>query len=526
MGVSKFYKTNTFYLLLLILLLFPSIYSLFHTGFFVSDDGEWMIIRLSAFYETLKTGQIPVRFIERLNNGYGYPLANFMYPSYLYIGSILHLVGFGFVASVKIILGTSMVLSGVFVYLWLQKLYTRLPAAIGALLYVYMPYHVFDLFIRGSIGEVLALAVVPFILWQIERKDMVMTSCGIGMLVLSHNTMAFLFLIPLFIYALIRNKTKGFLNKFLLTSVPFLLGLCLSGFFWIPALYDLQYTIFRSVTIADWQKYFANFELVGYATIVVFISTLFCVCTKRFRLSPYKKEVIFFLSVGIFSLCIALPISSFFWEIIPSSFIQFPFRALSLLIPSLAFLCAFILSFFSTRMQPYIGMIFLLIAIVSCIPFFTPKEFIDKGDMYYISNFSTTTVKNEYMPKWVKKDLPGLPPQKIEIVTGDGVIVEKQQSFNSLTAQVSLKKESIVQINTVYFPGWTVLVDGKETEILYDNPYGLIQLKLPQGDYVLEAKFTETSVRLVADFFSLLATGVLLFLFVRQVRYNKTTKHI
>src|SRR3990167_1912376 len=76
-------------------------------GFFVSDDGEWMIIRLSAFYQSLAEGQFPVRFLGRLNHSYGYPVANFLYPGFLYIGSVIHRIGFSFVDSIKLILGGS-----------------------------------------------------------------------------------------------------------------------------------------------------------------------------------------------------------------------------------------------------------------------------------------------------------------------------------------------------------------------------------------------------------------------------------
>ncbi|MBI5019227.1 hypothetical protein HZB58_03065 [Candidatus Gottesmanbacteria bacterium] len=66
--------------LLIGIALFAVLYPLMRPGFFVSDDGEWMIIRLSAFYQSLADGQFPVRYLGRLNNSYGYPVANFLYP--------------------------------------------------------------------------------------------------------------------------------------------------------------------------------------------------------------------------------------------------------------------------------------------------------------------------------------------------------------------------------------------------------------------------------------------------------------
>ena len=93
------FLTKLLILLALGLILFP----LVRPGFFVSDDGDWMIIRLSAFFASFREGQFPVRFLGRLNDSYGYPVANFLYPGFLYIGSFLHAMGLSFIDSVKAI---------------------------------------------------------------------------------------------------------------------------------------------------------------------------------------------------------------------------------------------------------------------------------------------------------------------------------------------------------------------------------------------------------------------------------------
>ncbi len=109
-----------FSLLILIAVIVLVCIPLFRPGFFVSDDGGWMVIRLSAFYQSLREGQFPVRFLGRLNHGYGYPVANFLYPGYMYIGSVIHFLGFSFVNTVKIILAGSVVVGTVLTYAGLK----------------------------------------------------------------------------------------------------------------------------------------------------------------------------------------------------------------------------------------------------------------------------------------------------------------------------------------------------------------------------------------------------------------------
>src|SRR3989304_7722744 len=192
-------RFNILFLLLLILTI-PSVVGLLHSGFPLTDDGNWMVIRLSAFYENLRDGQFPVRFLSRLNHGYGYPVADFLYPGFMYIGSLIHILGFSFVNSIKIILGISLITSAVFSFLWLRKIFDEMSAIIGALIYLYFPYHLYDVYKRGSVGEVLSLAILPFILWQIEKKNIFWSAIGIFLLILAHNTLAVLFMLFIFAY--------------------------------------------------------------------------------------------------------------------------------------------------------------------------------------------------------------------------------------------------------------------------------------------------------------------------------------
>src|SRR3972149_7418364 len=92
------------YLILIIFLSLLALWPFFKKGYFETHDGDWIIIRFSAFHQTLAASQIPVRFVDRLNNNYGYPVFNFLYPLPFYLAEIPKVLGFGFVDSVKIVL--------------------------------------------------------------------------------------------------------------------------------------------------------------------------------------------------------------------------------------------------------------------------------------------------------------------------------------------------------------------------------------------------------------------------------------
>ncbi len=144
----------------------PLIYLTLRPGFWVSDDGGWMVIRLSAFHQTLRTGQFPVRFLYNLNRGYGYPVTDFLYPLPFYFGEIIHLLGFGFVDSVKIVFAASFIFGAYFMY--------RYAGLVAAIVYTFLPYRIFDVYSRGTLGEAVAFVFLPLIFYLIDKKKIIL----------------------------------------------------------------------------------------------------------------------------------------------------------------------------------------------------------------------------------------------------------------------------------------------------------------------------------------------------------------
>jgi len=490
-------KKNFFWIIAIILFSIPTLVTLFHPGFFLSDDGEWMVIRFSAFHQALRDGQFPVRFLGRLNYGYGYPVSDFLYPGFMYLGEIFKLLGFGFVSTIKIILGLSMVGSAIFSYLWLSKVFGKWASFIGSLLYLYAPYHLFDLYKRGSVGEILALCFAPFVFWQIERRSFFWTSLGVAFLILSHNSLSLLFLFLIILYLIIRGLASA---VYLLPSI--VVGLGLSAFYWIPAIFDLQYTIFHKVQISEWGNYFASLNLVGALPILVLIWYLLGLRSGKNMVS----KLMFFS--GIFCLFLSFSISSFVWKFLPVSFIQFPFRFLSVVFLQISFLAAFLLDKVKGNKSYLLGAIFFAICFISSFSLLTPQKTFDKGDSYYATNEGTTTVKDEYMPIWVKNNPIGHPQEKVAIINGQ--VKDLKIKSNKISFVSNSIIPSRVLINTVYFPGWNAVIDEKSSLIDYKNN-GLIQIEVPRGEHNIIVSFGETPIRLISDIVSFLSLFILLF---------------
>jgi len=514
-----------FALALVVLLALPSVWYLFVPGFIKTDDGNWMIIRFSAFYQALRDGQFPVRFLGRLNFGYGYPVSNFLYPGFMYLGIPFKILGLSFVNVVKIIIAGSVVLSGAFVYLWLTKLFDIWESLFAGLFYVYSAYHIFDVTKRGSVGEILALAVAPLLFWQVEEGNIIISSLALSLLIISHNTLAILFLGLLLSYmilsVIVAKKKDDLINVY--KQIIFF-GLGISAFFSVPAVLELGNTVFLQTKISNFSNYFADYDLIGIATIFLIVAGVIAFIIEK---DLYKKHrmTLLMLSISAISIYFATPYSSFLWRLLPVGFIQFPFRVLSVTILSASFLAAFFLSRIPIKFRFAAGIILIVVTATLSVKYLLPS-FDKLPDSFYSTNEDSTTVANEYMPKWVQVKPVAHPPAKVAVVAGEGNISNVIYNNQKISFNFSSQSPSIVRVNTIYYPGWTAYSNDVQKAIFHDNKFGVMDIKLIPGNEKISFYFGETPLRIMADLISLLSFfGLFIWVYQKKI-FNLLVKII
>lgn len=482
-----------------------TLWPLFKPGFYISDDGEWMIIRLTAFYQSLAEGQFPVRFLGRLNYSYGYPVANFLYPGFLYIGSLLHFIGFSFVDSVKLILGLSTAGSAFFLFLWLKRHFSGIASFAGTVSFLFSPYLVYDMYKRGSVGEVLATTPLFAALYSIDAKKRWLFPLGIALLIISHNSLALLFLFFIALY-LVKQKRQEFI-------FPFLLGIGLASFFWMPALYERKFVQFDSVIISKPFEYFITgnlFWLIGPAFV---LASFFLLTGKEKKpVNGVFMLICFFTSVW-FASVFSLPL----WSLPQfSRLFQFPYRMLAVGLITGPWIVASTIEVF-TKKRVLLLFLFGIIGIGSIAWSNSHISFVNRPEGYYTTNEATTTVANEYMPRWVH-DLPEARVSKrIEVNKGNATIVTNTITTQKLDVSIDAKEESVVQINTIYYPGWGITIDSQPVVIDYQNQQGVMRVTVPIGKHRLQGEFRETVSRFLVDLLSLISFVLYSIYVVRKI---------
>lgn len=476
-------------------------------GFIRTDDGNWMIIRLSAFYQSLAEGQFPVRFLGRLNYSYGYPVANFLYPGFLYVGSLIHLLGFSFVDTTKILIAGSAIASVFFVYLWLRKFFGVRGSTAGAISFILGPYMFFDLYQRGSVGELFAIPWAIMALYCIESGHTALFAIALALLIVSHNTIALIFLVFYVFYLLGTGRMRVFM--------PWLLiGIGMATFFWFPALYEQRYVVFSHTFISMPGDYFlgiVSFGLTGFA----YVAALWGVLQQKIKHRLQNN----FLLTFVLCLILVFPISKFFWNIrIVGNLIQFPFRMLVLAGVAGSWLVG--LSIDKAKKFTAIPVLIGIGIFLQIWQGYMLIRYESHPEGYYLTNEATTTVADEYMPRWVSTKPVQRASSRVEFRKGSGSFEPKIISTQYIQGIITATSDSIVQINTLYYPGWGVTLDGVLSVPDYHNPFGVMQIAVSKGTHEMIASFRETVPRFIADLVSFVC--VILFS-IFAVKFKKRT---
>lgn len=524
---------------LIIMGLIP-LYPLFFPGLPLTHDGQDHVARIANFYASLSDGNIIPRWAASLNWGYGHPILMFLYPLPSYMSSLFHLIGFNFVDSLKIVFGLTYILSGVFMYFWIRNIFGEKGGVIAGMLYMFAPYRFVDLFVRGAIGEHVAFLFVPLIfyfMYKISASARKNGAYNIGLalsvagLILSHNAVTLMFLPLIGAYGIILLMYAEN-RKVLLSALCFfiLLGIGLSAFFVLPAFLEGKYTLRdivtrggeyrdRFVTIVSLLSPAWSFGGSDSLSKQIGILQLIGVTGSFFVIKKLKKEKKWILTVLlaslIFSIFIMLPISDFIWRNVSIlQKFQFPWRFLSVVVFCTAVLSASSVVLIKNRKSSFIftaAVCFLAVLLNS--PYYKVQGYLQKPENFYTGIYDSTTDTGESAPVWSIRFMEKRPKGYAEFINGSGSI--KSQYRDTATRKYEIlveSKEARIRENTLYFPNWVVVVNGKKQEIEFQDPQnrGLITYNLPNGKSTIIIKFEDTRLRVISNAVSAISIFMIL----------------
>lgn len=534
-------KINLFYLLILISTL--PIISIFRVGSYESGDLSLHTERLMSFYNLLINYHLIPRWTPEFNAGYGDPHFLFAYFLPYLIGSIFHFIGFSFLISIKLLLAISFVLSGITMYFWVKEELGKKSGFVSAIFYLFMPYHLVNMHFRVTIAENLSFVFLPLILLTIKKavekeskKWLLALSVSLALLILSHQAISLAFAPIMLSYVLFvwlrknNRKIKILIHCF----VAILFGFLISSFYWLPIVSlakftqqgssptpilfpsfpQLLYSPWRSGLLFQGHKGELSY-LIGYAQLFVMALSIYLAMKSKLD-KKLKNLLVFFLIISAILFFMLLSTSEHIWETVP--FLKY-FQ-------------------FSTRLLVIFGLCISIIAgivvkkldknwFILALCFFTIfPTILNWGNRRTIPAINDDYLKEEFS---AKPDVSGLEPTSpiwadlnksrlrtkpqfnIEVTKGKAIIENISRNPISHAYRINAKSNVELKENTLFFPGWVVMVNNKLHPTNYKNPNypGVIAFKLNKGMYNVNVKFTDLPVIILAKWLSLISLLVM-----------------
>ena len=232
--------------------------------FWGANDARHHVYFLFEFDRLVQDGIWWPRWSPDFAFGYGYPFFNIYGPFSHFIAELLlHFLHFSYVGAIKTVFGLSIVGSAATMYVYVRSWLGRPAGMIAALVYVYVPYHLLNLYVRANLAESMAFIWLPLCLWSVRQaivrpayRWVVGAALGYAGLMLTSNLVFVLFTPLLGVYLLVLVLTYAtpptpqatlwrriwlWVQRAFVPGIGLVLGFALSTVFWLPMLLEYKY---------------------------------------------------------------------------------------------------------------------------------------------------------------------------------------------------------------------------------------------------------------------------------------------
>lgn len=534
MTKGEYIRYSLLVLLSALLISWPLYSDVVIANFMLGDDFLFHLNRIEGIKEGILSGQFPVRVHAYQLDGHGY-LTGIFYPDFwLYFPAFLRLVGvpIGLAYNLWLILVN---IGAAFLAWYGYTLFTRSPqiGAYSAIVYELAMYRGINLYERGAIGEVLAVAFLPLLLAAVyeilyrraERWPLaVLAACGIFFAHLLSTILAsmLVFVIIVVSWRQLRERER----RIALCKAVAVTGL-LNLWFVIPFMETYTHMDFNMTHYANlFLSYGWPFSLLfikGFTLGLVMVLGLGALGLGWRNLTgDIKSYLCPCILIGGFFLLISLeffPWQEFYKIGFIKAFIgllQFPWRFLTYAEVFLSLAAGVGFYLLSQRGSRKFFLVMFLITLIMCNGL-TQLAFDQRRE--------GAIEMNAMWPLAIKDDLPSMG------VAVGGMFDYLYHGFDDYVAEVMGKKvetpenvnmqacskqgtnvnftynsptETTARVALIYYPGYeAVLEDGTKLE-LGEDEYHLLTVKLPDGEHQVSVSYVTKGLWRAGDIISLL----------------------
>jgi hypothetical protein len=519
-------------------------------------DGYVHLLRVVEIDQSWRDGVLYPRWAPDMAFGYGYPIFNFFAPFLYHLTAAIHLTGLGFESALKLVLVGCFLLGAWGTYALVRDIMGSEAGVLAAAAYVYAPFLLREVFLRGGYAQFLATCIMPAAFWSFYRlvtRDhplyLLTSPLLCGAVIVSHNIGAILFLpfLAVFVFWTIFSTRRWGRLKWAVAAL--VLSLALVSFFLVPALVEKPLVKIDRVRQGDFD-FGHHFLTLGeilsptevpdssslnpvwlwnLGTAQIVLGTLGLLGIVLGPLPRARKvQAAFFPLMLAGSVFMTLETSTPLWERVPLlALAMFPWRFLSITILAAAVLSGGAACLWAgvprRRAAPALVALCLLVTMLAAFVHLhrhsppSRHEELSAADVvvYEVrTGVVGTTSVSECMPIWVieePRDSPLVP-----LYLSDSPITKLDLGSLPDSASAELLEHTVVsdeylvsspssvtlRFNTFYYPGWKAFVDSRPVPIQPSYPEGLITFPMPPGEHRVTVRFGDTPVRVAANVLS------------------------
>lgn len=497
---------------------------------YLTHDGERHFERVVELNNSFKHSPFGSQWLPHLADGYGLPVFFFYPPIFFYICASLSTFGIPDPQVYEFVLALTMLLSGLSMYVCARSIMPKIASTVSAVAYMAAPFHLVDFYTTGSCGQITSYVFIPlFIRFFISAindgqwKYIVSAALCLAASLLSYHITTLMLLTISPIILLISTGSINKENKLFYSvknySIIVIMGLSLSAFYWLPLIVEGRNLRFDDVTtgFANFNNHFLFLHEIferdvtgdNYPSInnpmrgmsfQVGLPYLFVLVAALLFYSKERNKRILIISkcyqgITLFSLICLFSISKPIWEWIPSmSLILFPWRFLFFVSIATSFLSGLVLwqgtryRYWSLSTASTVALVLFTWYGTTCQKTNHDYKLLDctPGKIIASGSRSCAAPGTEFVPNTIKEFPSDAYPEKFNFLSGSGSIESVKIWPERYEAVITAQSDCRVAIDTFWFPGWTLLVDGTRHEIDIKPMFGTMEFDLPAGRHSIE----------------------------------------
>ncbi len=425
-------------------------------------------------------------------------------------------------------------------------------ALIAATFYIVNPYTLFTAYERAAYAELLAAAWIPLLLHAILRDKITIPRIAIplALLWLTNAPAAVMASYTLALFVLIRLFRSEDRRKLITTTtIGTLLGLALAAFYILPAAYQRRFVqinmailpglhpqdnfLFHRTLDADHDQVLHTASIIAVTLIVLSITAL---VLTRIRVKSTSRNSSPLLSLTILTLTIIFlltPFSTPIWHYLPElRFLQFPWRLLAILAPTLSLTLALALSHINLKPATTTVLSIALAATLAYPAYIAFHQTCDPEDTVAarLAHFRYTNPgsepTDEYTPITADNDAlaPNNPPSWLADTPEAPAPTPTIPGSAPTHLTLNPATPQILILNLRDYPIWNITRDGTPVINRPQREDGLIALPIPAGPSDITITPTHTRDQILAYLITAIA-ALLLILIYRHNRFQANPRN-